>query len=345
MAVRFRCPFCSTAAAFTDLPPGGRVVCPRCGETFAPSPADAVDDATPVALGDAPPDDGTRRSLLPLALLGGCLATAVLAAFVYSLTRGSPERVRPQPVSVAVAPGVVPPLSLRGLAFLPAGSNVVFAAQFAGVETAAFDAKMTPRVLLTQAGVPAELFATLDQLKLPVEAIDHVAGGLQVGTESPIPRAVVAVVLRAAPSDPAAVRAKLNAVAVRGKPGHYTAAVRGYPVALRELDPRIYLFATDAADLAPPADRAGGGHLAAGVREAMARIDPAAAAWAATDAAEWAKLPAVVLGVKLLGDRAKVPADKLGDVRAAAAEATLGPPAVGRVWVAGGDGMWTRWSN
>lgn len=345
MAARFRCPYCSTAVAPAESPAGGRVVCPRCGETFAPTPADAIEDDAPAAAGDGPPADGTRRSLLTLAMLGVCLAAAVAAAGVYGLTRATPERPRPRLPPIPAATGVVPPLSVRGLAYLPAGSNVVFAAQFAGVETAANEAKSTPRDLLARAGVPAELFASLDQFGLPVEAIDHVAGGLQVGAESPIPRAVVAVVLRSAPADAAAVRAKLNAAPVRGQPGQFTATVRGYPLSMQELDPRVYLFATDAADLAPPADRIGGGHLAPGVCESMAKVDPSAAAWAATDRADWAKKPAVVLGLRLLGDRVAVPADKLAAVRALAAEATVGPPPAGRVWALGGDGRWAQWGE
>ncbi len=345
MAARFRCPYCSTEVALSGVPAGGRAVCPRCGETFVPAPIDAIDGDPPAAPETGPPADGTGRSLLTLAMLGGTLASAVLAAFVYAVLHGPPPRVPSRPTPTPAAAGVVPPLGLRGLAHLPAGSDVVFAAQFVGVETAANEAKTTPRALLSQAGVPADLFATLDHLGLPIEAVDHVAGGLQVGADSPIPRGVVAILLRSAPADPAAVRVKLNAAPVRGKPGYYTASVRGFPVTLRELDPRVYLFATDAADLAPPADRAGGGHLAAGVREGMARVTPGAAAWLATDAADWANRPAVVLGLKLLGDWLTVPADKLAAVRAVAAEAMLGPPPAGRVWVRKMTGNWTEWND
>ena len=61
MTVRLSCPYCETAVNLIDLPATHRVVCPRCGETFAAHATEMQESGPhiPVASrnGAHPPDE------------------------------------------------------------------------------------------------------------------------------------------------------------------------------------------------------------------------------------------------------------------------------------------------
>jgi hypothetical protein len=174
--------------------------------------------------------------------------------------------------------------------------------------------------------VPAQVFATLDRLGLALDQIDQLCGALVVPAESPIPRAVVALLLTRPMADEAAFLKHLKATQYTSASGatRYKGVDLGVPIPfeLARRDAKTYLFATDGKDLDAPAGR-GSGHLPLGVKESMARLSPASLAWAATDSATWADRPFV----KVVAEVLKQPtlSKRLAGGKAAAVGVSLEP--------------------
>jgi hypothetical protein len=174
--------------------------------------------------------------------------------------------------------------------------------------------------------VPAQVFATLARLGLALDQIDQLCGALVVPAESPIPRAVVALLLTKPLADEAAFLRQLKATQYTSASGatRYKGVDLGVsiPFDLARRDAKTYLFATDGKDLDAPAGR-GSGHLPLGLKESMARLSPASPAWAATDSANWSDRPFV----KVIAEAMKQPtlSKRLAGGKAAAVGISLEP--------------------
>lgn len=297
MSIRVSCPFCNSSAVLPARPPTGRTACPRCGEVFPVTAAEEVDEPpTPAGPAAAPPSGPlpAARSLLVSLLL----AAAVLGAGLYFYRPFGSSQPPPPPPADAHPPGTVPPAALAGLRYLPAGVNVAFAVQPAPLLVYADRTNADPTVLLAAPGVPVTFTAALDRLGLPLDRIDHVAGGLSVADDN-LPGLTLVLRLRQPVADEAAFLRALRAEK-KPKAGRVTYAVTlaNLPLTMTQVDDRTYLFGLTDRDLSaadhPPEAPA----LPAELRAALAtRLSPASFAWAATDAERWAdkKLVGAVL--------------------------------------------------
>ncbi|MBX9583404.1 MAG: zinc-ribbon domain-containing protein [Gemmataceae bacterium] len=363
MSARVSCPYCNAGFALIEVPPSGRADCPRCGERFPvrPAPDDGptpgADARGPSAPGLplpalAPPPAGlpARRA----ALFAAALVLVLAAGLGVYLSRGRPPTPDGDPPPDAAA---VPPLSLRGLGYLPPGTNVAFAVRPGPVLEYAARTGKDPVDILTRAGVPADTLGALGKAGVTLGQIDHVAGGVAVpdagGGEL---RFAVVVVLRRPPADEDEFLKALKARRTGpGRDARYAAEFAGLPLALARASATDWVFALADRD----AEAAGGRELAPGLREAIAeKVSADAAAWVATDSARWADKPAVRVAVgrwlPILGKgRAAVAGLSLGEsprvrlaVRAADADAAarlradFRSRATGEGTSAGGDGEW-----
>jgi len=283
---RLSCPFCN--ASF-EPPPEGRVVCPRCAETV---PVRGRESAAPLPV--AAPEPPPRRYLLPTVLT---LAVLVgLGAAFWALNQSTPPPADPLPPPPPIGTPVTP-AKLRGLDYLPADANVVFAVQVSPVIDHARKTGRDPFDVLTKAGVPAAALAALGKGGVELPNIDHVAAGATVPDADGDHRLGVALVLRSPVADEAkfldALKAKRPAT---GTPPHYLADLGGVPLTLklRKAADTVWLFGLIERDLTP----AGGG-LSERMRAALAEaVPPDAAAWALTDDADWPAKPLVSLFLK-----------------------------------------------
>lgn len=342
MSVRVSCPFCNAAVPLAEIPPGRRVPCPRCGETF-PVKGEVGESAGPAPSLNGepvpPPPAAPGWSLRSLAAVGGAVGL-VLFAVALLLTKRPPPPTEPTAPKPAAGPTTFPPAAVPGLRYLPAESAVVAAVQPGPLVAHAARTGTDPRQLLAKAGVPDAVFAALDRLGLKLEDVDHLAAGLVLPADSAVPRLVVAAKLRQPPADDTDLLRRLKADRYRTPGGEtrYKVDLGGLPVRLARPDPLTLLFATDDPDLdraSKPA--AGSDHLPAGLRETLAQLSPASVVWAATDADDWAAKPTVKAGLLVL----KRPdlADRLKAVRAAGVGLSLEPELRATVALrAAGDG-------
>ena len=326
MSVRVSCPYCNAGFALPEVPASGRADCPRCGERF---PVRAA-DTTPGADAPGSPETAASNSGIPYSVPSTQPAAAkpgrraglvvlVLAGLAAGLgvylTRGTPTPTpEPDPPPDATA---VPPLSLRGLGYLPPGTNVAIAVRPGPVLEYAARTGRDPVELLTRAGVPASALGGLAKAGVTLQQIDHIAGGLAIpDADGGELRFAVAVVLRRPPTDEDAF---LDALRARRDGGRYAVEVGGVPLSLAKASATDWVFALSGKDAAGT----GGRELAPGLREAVDQKVPAeAAAWVATDAALWADKPAVRLAVGSFGRKEWLPLVEKG--RAVAAALSLG---------------------
>ena len=340
MTVRLSCPYCETAVSLVDLPATHRVVCPRCGETFAAHATEMQESGPhiPVASrnGSHPPDEPTdsdepaapERSLIGLLLFGFVLGAFVVGLGMYAIFRGDANRGEQDTSELTPAKlaTTMPPLAVRGLGYLPKDTNVAFAVQPGALLTYAERTKADPKELLIRAGVPAAVFTTLDQLGVELDQIQSLVGGLTLANDSLIPRAVVVLTLRKKLADPAAFLKQLKAQPIKGVAGstRYKVTVANLPMELAILDAGPYLFATDAKDLdAISSPLTAPDQLTTGLRESLTKLSPASFAWVATDSEEWGKKPAITLAAQAL-KQPDLPA-RLATLRAAAIGVSLEP--------------------
>lgn len=331
MTARTSCPFCNAGVPLTELPQTGRVACPRCGESFTVKPGD-LESPLPAASANGeyvpypePAPPSTARAVWPLALMGLAFAAVVVGGGLYAILR---TPAKPTPTETK-PPATIPPASVPGLAYLPGDASVAFAVQFGPLLAYAERSNTDPRQLLTDAGVPAQVFATLDRLGLKPDQIDQLCGGLVIANDNPIPRVVIALLLTRPVADESAFLKQLKATQFTAKNGatRYKGIDLGVllPFELAKHDAKTYLFASDGKDLDAAAKAAGrgSGHLPLGVKESMARLSPASFAWAATDSANWADKPLV----KIAADVAKRPTvlPRLAGIRSAAVGLSLEP--------------------
>jgi hypothetical protein len=234
----------------------------------------------------------------------------------YTLLREPGSAPAPPPLPAAT---VVAPAQLRGLSYLPADANVVFAVQTGPVIEHAKRTNQSPFELLTKAGVPASALAALGQGGVALTNIDHVAGGAVVpDADLTQLRLAVALVLNQPVPDEGkfldALKAKRPA---EGNPPHHVAEFAGLPLKLAKKSDTVWLLGWDQSDLTPV-----GNGLSERMRTAVAgTFAPDTAAWFVTDSADWAGKKSVSLLLTLGRKQDWQPG--LAKVRAVAAGLTL----------------------
>lgn len=322
MSVRVSCPYCNAGFALAEVPATGRADCPRCGERFpvrvgdlpagdSPPPAPSAKPGTPYSVpGPQPASEKPGRGL---ALVAAVVLVGLVGGLGYYLSRDpstptpAPEP-DPPPDAAAVAP-----LTLRGLGYLPPGTNVAFAVRTGPVLEYAARTGKDPVDVLTRAGVPAATLGGLAKAGVTLQQIDHIAGGLAVpDADGGELRFAVALILRRPVADEDEF---LKALKARREGVRYAVEFAGLPLTMARASGTDWVFALSDRD----ADPAGGRELPAGLREVVGQKVPAeAAAWAATDTARWADKPAVKLAVGQFGRKEWLPPLEKGQAAAAA---------------------------
>lgn len=315
MSVRVSCPYCNAGFALAEVPPAGRADCPRCGERFPVRAGDPGEVAPPPVAAALPPPEPARTKapwLVPLL----ALALVVGGVAVWMLRDRSPAPVPAGDPPLDAA--AVPPLSLRGLGYLPPGANVAFAVRPGPVLDYSARTGQDPVEMLTRAGIPASALGSLARAGITLQGVDHLAGGLVVpDADGGDLRFAVALVLRRPVADEDAFLKALKAR--RTGPDRYEVEAGGAPLRLARASATDWVFGWAERD----ADPAGGRELPAGLREAVAeKVAPDAAAWVATDGGRWADKPAVKLAVGVAGKKEWLPV--LAGGRAAVAGLSLG---------------------
>lgn len=293
---RTSCPFCN--AAF-DAPEAGPANCPRCREALpgrGPSSPPLISEGTTAR---------PRRWVVPtivFALLG--VGTAVITLLNTQKVRD--DRRPPTPTVTA-------PADLRGLAFLPPATNVAFAVQPGPILDYAGRTNQSPIELLTRAGVPSAVLGSLGSAGVPLDAIDHVAGGVFVpDADLGELRLGLALVLRQPLADEAKFLDALKARPTPGTPGKYSVEFGGLPLKLAKAADDVWLLGWADRDVTPS-----GNGLGAAMRAALGEtLSTTPCAWLLTDTTDWAAKRSLAL---LLSFGAKGAAPNLSRVRAAAA--------------------------
>ncbi len=293
MALRVSCPYCNTGFSVPAAPLSGRVACPRCGDAFPVHPAEEDEPSEGVAAHtevtvptQAVPRKSSFRIAVPAAIVA-LLAIAIGAGWYYFRDRPPSGSPTSDPSTVAVAP-----TSLRGLAFVPAESNILFALQIGPVIAYAERTNQDPRMLLTQAGIPASAFIQLDRAGLSLQQIDQIVVGAHIPDAPDLGqlRLAMALILRLPLADE---KKFLDALAARpvlqaGKE-RYDIEWSGYPLKLVKAAPDAWVFGWSDEDMAG----VGGGaptRLPAQLIETLTQQLPSdAAVWLATATENWAE--------------------------------------------------------
>ncbi|MDB5311642.1 MAG: hypothetical protein JWO38_5844 [Gemmataceae bacterium] len=342
MSVRVSCPYCNTGFTLPELPPTGRATCPRCGDSFPVR--GRVEEQEPAGPAAQPPDTqhpslSTRRSqrarrsvarAVGIGLAMGLVGIGIGLAVVY--VRGGFRHPAPEPEPGPSATAT-PPTELRGLGYLPPGSNIVVAVQPGPVLAYAARTNQDPRELLIKAGVPASVLATLDRLGITLPQVDHiVAGALIPDADLREFRLSVALVLRHPLADEDRFLDQLKAHRVsQGGKTRYKVELAGLQWWLTRASETAWVFGWTEKDL-DPAENGGKTQLAAGLREMLGEKLPAdAAVWAAADSARWAEKKPVEVLLELAGGKKDWLA-VLNKGQAAVAGLTFDPPRL-RVFV------------
>ena len=284
------CPFCNTAFDLPSIP--GRVVCPRCGEAIPAkllpvTAATAASVEAPSPVEAAPAKPGTKTfaiaALMVAAILGGL-------GIWYSTTGNAPDTVN---TDSAPPPATRPPMALPGLRYMPPGTQIAIALQPSSLVQYAARADVAPEVLLERWGLPAGLFAGLKKAGIELDHIEHIVVGVGL-TESPLPRLSIALFLRRPVGNERLFRETLKLRQNADKPGRAKVELPGIPLPMEmhTIDEMLFLFSSDDKVLdgmIKPQESLD--FLKPGLRESMAKIDPASFAWVATDNVDWANLP------------------------------------------------------
>ncbi len=352
------CPFCSADLSAGARPVNGRVVCPRCGESVA-APDAAV---TPLPMVAAPyisargqPDAEPTvplRALWPLALLGAAMTLVVGAITLYAILGGNSRTAEAPPsppiqgatrVRLPAEPARVP-----GLGYLPADVNAVVALQLGPLADEAARAGKSPRDLLSEAGVPADLLGVLADAGVPLDALEAAALGVSFAPGELVPRSVLVLTGRGSLGDmtpssvttssggnavPAArgplgtlsaLRARLKARPAPGRRGVEQGELRGITVFVATPAEDTLVLATTLAD-APEPGRARPWRFAEAFAPALAQLSARPYGYAVTIRVPWDKLPLVALAAQAKPPRLKLPEPDAGGIGAMAAELTLAP--------------------
>jgi len=280
------CPYCNHA--FTLTQPAARVTCPRCGETIPMRGATAPATARKA---DATIDLGSMvRQRLKLAFLASFVIFLLIAAVAFWKIRQEQKRNElPPPFLPPVSAATTPPLELRGLAFLPSNSNILFAVQPGPLLVYAEKSKQDSVELLTRNRVPASFLGTLAKAGVTLQQIDHLVGGFYIPDKDEELRIAFALVLRQRLPDEAKFLEFLQAKPdPKLGPDRFDVQFDKCSLRMRRASDTVWAFGLSAKDFAE------GTELAPGMRSILTeRVPRDAAAWLATDRAEWTKKPVI----------------------------------------------------
>jgi hypothetical protein len=301
MPVRVSCPFCNTPFDLPAVPPSGRTVCPRCGESVPVSSSAETTDA-PASVVVPGSTASPANSGVPLAAISlGLTALVAVAAGVWWFTRPP----APGPTTAATKPdrpaATVPPLAVPVLKYLPRDSQIVVAVQPQQVVQYAARTGRPADQLFGQLGLPKSLLDKLSAAGFPPESLDHIAVGANVTDLASL--GVTFVVSVRTPIDEDRLRRDLKATVNPDKRDHWKADLGGVPVHVTR-DDRTLLFAWKEADLGgAKAPSAGFADLRPGVKESVEKLSVSSFAWIATDSTDWAKVKGVEAIAGLSGQK------------------------------------------
>jgi len=265
------------------------------------------------------------KALRPIAILGGIFAVIVITAGLYAIFRESEKPPSPEPPPKPAA--TMPPAAVASLAYLPADTSVAFAVQPGPVRTYAERTKSDPKELLLQMGVPPRIFALLDQAGIKLDQIDHIAGGIVIAGDNPLPRMVFALSLLTPIAEEDTFLKSLKAQRFTTSTGgtRWKVDIGALPSEMVRINERIYVISSDGKDLdrASSATGKGSGHLPQGLRQSLEKLSPASVVWLATDNSRWDDKPAVKLAAGLLKEP-DLPA-RLASIRAVVIGVSLEP--------------------
>ena len=291
MSAPATCPFCNAVVPPTAPVVGGRVACPRCGETIG-----TVATAPDPVVGTPPPPSQPavvrpRRSRW-LAIGALAVVAAALGGWIISANW---HRIRSPfgPATPPTKPAVVRPTELPGLGYLPDSAEAVLAVQVPFLlERLGPDAQEEPVRALTALGLPESAAQLLDRASgVGLKNVDQLVVGLAFEDHA-LPPEVVIVVHARQPFD-------LNVLARQAKAHPEKRDGRTiYGTHTGQLPEFFWWKAADRVLVAtiqprdfkgvPPAPRAGIDHfrpaLTTVIRE---RVDDTSCAWFAATSDRW----------------------------------------------------------
>ncbi len=314
MSVRLSCPSCNTTFGLPAIPADRRATCPRCGDVF---PVRGFDQETgdsrqetesnqqeplptPLATPHSPASKTTNRFAVGLVILG--LLAVGIGLTIY-FKGGFQKKEETKPASTQLA----------GLGYLPADSNIVFAVRLPPILAYAERTGQDPRALLAGAGVPAQVFGTIEQLGLTLQDIDHIAGSTSLGDGEFELRLTVVLVLQSPLADEDEFLQRLKRKSEPGGKPRYRVEVSRVPLPLllERVSPLVWVFGVDEKDFEAvdhggygpggvqfrdALKRADGTQELTGLRKMISEVPPDAAVWlAADDERDWTQKPAVQL--------------------------------------------------
>jgi hypothetical protein len=310
MAVRVSCPSCNTTWTLPSLPGERRVTCPRCSDQFPLRHWEEIAEALPTpGLGSPPPvTAGRGRRLLAIGGVG-LLGVVVGLVLLFNRDRTSP-RAQLEPTTTTGA--VTPAPQLVGVRYLPADANLIFAVQMGPILAYAQRTQQDPATLLQAAGLPTRFLATLNQLNLNLEQIDHIVGGTALGDGAFEVRLTLVLVLRGLLPDDDAFLQKLKARRQSGVKPRYDVELAGLPLTLARVSDVVWVFGFDARKDLQSVDRGESGlagkHLAPSLQTILAdQVPPTATAWLAAADELWAEKPGAKFLAELQGRKELLP--------------------------------------
>ncbi|MHB1425078.1 MAG: hypothetical protein ACYC3I_18050 [Gemmataceae bacterium] len=263
------CPYCNASLGIqAGLSAGQRVVCPRCGDSFPPRPADAFSgQPAPPPLADtaitgkpsaagamSPRPDlslpSRRSNVLVAGLVLGLMFLMASGGLVFMLMtqqqrrgydtsrpprrpgkqRGAPEESNPpSPLVPSVAPN-----KLAALGYLPSGVNFLFAARFAELRASPVGAQLL-RDPIKIGGLDFRLENLPSWLGFALEDIDHLVFAARIDGAVPPPFYVVLRTAQPYDADQLRQRLKCTRVASPSKKKLYA-----FRLPLQEIQPKAW---------------------------------------------------------------------------------------------------------
>ena len=303
------CPYCNALVIVSPATVDGqRIVCRRCGESFAyhgpseeePAPATRPSLAESSTLQDAsspgPPPSPSLSSQRKIAVLG-ILALLMAAGLVLLLLREGGHGPTTGPDETTKVPHVLP-TELVGLGFLPVDTNAIVAIHVAEVLQQPAGQQLLD--WLQENNVRTRILEQWTGIKL--EEMDHAVLGLAPG-ELFSPRLML-VVRTLRPYDPDEVQ---GAIKARRWPERRIPPLYRFPLDerlpeayLRFVDDRtlVVTFQAKDADRVPATPRNGIAHLQK-THQLLQEINPTAQAWTVGRVSDWDMVVAVMATLKL----------------------------------------------
>jgi len=297
---RTTCPFCNAAVIETSALP--RVLCPRCGEAFAPSAWNETADlapSVPAAVASKFPHKAFAISLV-----------ISLAAVAAALAWFQPWQTPTPAVTATTEVATIPAAALNGLSHLPSGVNIVVAIQPAAM-LRFHDGPQDSRDIYNSFGLPAALVGTLLNAGIEPRQVEQIVAGITFAPDRLIPGLTVVLKLRSPVNEDMLLQAlQAERKPLAGRPVYVSKSTN---LLAAKLDDRTWLLGLTDTDLTHK-PQTGLDHLPAVVQTGIRGLDPASYAWAVTDQRDWSAASPI-----FKVEAGKAIAAKLAKVRGASA--------------------------